>query len=168
MSIRRSRKQTMANRTQGWVRENWVSYFLVVHASNATIASCAQRGLESSADPEFSTAINHAFLFVIHTFPSQPAKNIMFELGDDRPSQEPRKRNCMSSGVNFSMDVLSLLMVPLIMFAFFSCNMTMRDSTESSMQRRVMTQGRFCPIRWQRSADCHSAAGFHHLFQESA
>ncbi len=26
-----------------------------------------------------------------------------------------------------------------------------------------MTQGRFWPMRWQRSADCHSAAGFHHL-----
>ena len=49
----------------------------------------------------------------------------------------------MSSGVNFSIDVLSLLMVPLIMLAFFSCSMTMRDSTESSMQRRVITQGRF-------------------------
>ena len=30
-------------------------------------------------------------------------------------------------------------MVPLIIFAFFSCNITIRDSTESSMQRRVMT-----------------------------
>ena len=59
----------------------------------------------------------------------------------------PRKRNCMSSGVSFSMEVLSLLMVPLIMFAFFSCSMTIRDSTESSMQRRVMTHGRFCPMR---------------------
>lgn len=32
------------------------------------------------------------------------------------------------------------------------------------MHSRVMTHGRFCPMRWQRSADCHSAAGFHHLF----
>lgn len=69
----------------------------------------------------------------------------------------------MSSGVSFSIEVLSLLMVPLIMFAFFSCSITMRDSTESSIHKRVMTHGRFWPIRWQRSADCHSAAGFHHL-----
>lgn len=31
------------------------------------------------------------------------------------------------------------------------------------MTRRVITQGRFWPMRWQRSADCHSAAGFHQL-----
>lgn len=49
------------------------------------------------------------------------------------------------------------------MFVFFSCRRTMRLSTESSMQRRVIVQGRDCPMRWHRSADCHSAAGFHHL-----
>jgi len=59
----------------------------------------------------------------------------------------PRNKNCMSSGVSFSMLDLSLLMVPLIMFAFFSCSMTMRDSTESSIHKRVITQGRFCPMR---------------------
>lgn len=70
----------------------------------------------------------------------------------------------MSSGVSFSSASLwPLLIVPLIMFAFFSCSSTMRDSTESSMQRRVITHGRRWPIRWHRSADCHSAAGFHHL-----
>lgn len=36
------------------------------------------------------------------------------------------------------------------------------------MQRRVILQGRFWPIRWQRSADCHSAAGFHQLCHVSA
>lgn len=77
--------------------------------------------------------------------------------------QLPRNKNCMSSGLSFSMAMSSLLIVPLIMLAFFSCNMTMRDSTESSIQSLVMTQGRFWPMRWQRSADCHSAAGFHHL-----
>jgi hypothetical protein len=58
---------------------------------------------------------------------------------------------------------LSLLTVPAIIAAFFSCSATIRDSTLSSIQRRVMTQGRLWPIRWHRSADCHSAAGFHHL-----
>lgn len=57
----------------------------------------------------------------------------------------------------------SELIVELIMLVFFSCRRTMRLSTESSMQRRVMMQGRVWPMRWQRSADCHSAAGFHHL-----
>jgi hypothetical protein len=57
----------------------------------------------------------------------------------------------------------SLLIVPLIMFAFFSWSMTIRDSTESSMHSRVITHGRRWPIRWHRSALCHSAAGFHHL-----
>lgn len=57
----------------------------------------------------------------------------------------------------------SELMVELIMLVFFSCKRTIRLSTESSMQRRVMVHGRDCPMRWHRSADCHSAAGFHHL-----
>ena len=35
--------------------------------------------------------------------------------------------------------------------------------TESSMHSLVMTQGRFWPMRWHRSALCHSAAGFHQL-----
>lgn len=61
------------------------------------------------------------------------------------------------------MATLSLFTVPAIIAAFFSCSATIRDSTLSSIHRRVMTQGRFCPMRWQRSADCHSAAGFHHL-----
>lgn len=59
-----------------------------------------------------------------------------------KKSQVPRKRNCKSSGDSLSIATLSLLIVPLIMDAFFSCSMTMRDSTESSMTRRVMTQGR--------------------------
>jgi hypothetical protein len=63
------------------------------------------------------------------------------------------------------MATLSLFTVLAIKFAFFSWSRTIRDSTESSITRRVMTQGRACPIRWHRSADCHSAAGFHHLFQ---
>lgn len=41
------------------------------------------------------------------------------------------------------MATLSLLTVPAIMAAFFSCRATMRDSTLSSMQSRVITQGRF-------------------------
>lgn len=49
------------------------------------------------------------------------------------------------------------------MLVFFSWINTILLSTESSMQRRVMVQGLVWPIRWQRSADCHSAAGFHHL-----
>lgn len=57
----------------------------------------------------------------------------------------------------------SELMVELIMLVFFSCRSTIRLSTESSMHSRVMVQGRVCPMRWQRSADCHSAAGFHQL-----
>lgn len=32
----------------------------------------------------------------------------------------------------------------------------MRLSTESSIQSRVIVQGRVWPIRWHRSADCHS------------
>lgn len=77
--------------------------------------------------------------------------------------QVPRNKNCRSSGESFSIATVSLLIVPLIMLAFFSWSITIRDSTESSMTRRVMTQGRVCPIRWQRSALCHSAAGFHQL-----
>lgn len=77
--------------------------------------------------------------------------------------QVPRNKNCMSSGVKLSIADASLLIVELIMLAFFSCNRTILDSTESSIQRRVIEQGRVWPIRWQRSADCHSAAGFHQL-----
>lgn len=55
----------------------------------------------------------------------------------------PRNKNCKSSGLKRSMATLSLLTVPAIMAAFFSCSATIRDSTLSSMQRRVMTQGRF-------------------------
>lgn len=61
------------------------------------------------------------------------------------------------------MATLSLLTVPAIIAAFFSCSATILDSTLSSIHRRVITHGRFWPMRWQRSADCHSAAGFHHL-----
>ena len=62
---------------------------------------------------------------------------------EDEVPQPPRNRNCISSGVSFSIATSSLLIVPLIMLAFFSCNITMRDSTESSMQSLVMTHGRF-------------------------
>ncbi|KAK0720071.1 hypothetical protein B0H67DRAFT_175447 [Lasiosphaeris hirsuta] len=47
-------------------------------------------------------------------------------------------------------------MVELIMLVFFSCSRTILLSTESSTQSRVMVHGRVWPIRWQRSADCHS------------
>ena len=70
----------------------------------------------------------------------------------------------MSSGLNDSIALSSALTVECIMFVFFSWISTMRLSTESSMQSRVMVQGLVWPIRWQRSADCHSAAGFHQLF----
>lgn len=70
----------------------------------------------------------------------------------------------MSSGVKLSIAASSELIVELIMLAFFSCSSTIRLSTESSIQRRVIAQGRLWPMRWHRSADCHSAAGFHHLF----
>ncbi|PVI03437.1 hypothetical protein DM02DRAFT_251115 [Periconia macrospinosa] len=63
------------------------------------------------------------------------------------PLQVPRKRNCKSSGLRRSMATLSLLTVPAIMAAFFSCSATIRDSTLSSMHSRVITQGRFCPMR---------------------
>jgi hypothetical protein len=56
--------------------------------------------------------------------------------------QVPRNKNCKSSGLKRSIATLSLLTVPAIMAAFFSCSATIRDSTLSSMQRRVMTQGR--------------------------
>ena len=56
--------------------------------------------------------------------------------------QAPRKRNCMSSTDRFAMADSSALIVPRIMFDFFSCRRTMRDSTESSMTRRVMVQDR--------------------------
>ena len=84
-----------------------------------------------------------------------------------RVFQVPRNKNCRSSGESFSMATVSLLIVPLIMLAFFSWSITIRDSTESSMTSRVMTQGRVCPIRWQRSALCHSAAWFHQLQEVS-
>ena len=61
--------------------------------------------------------------------------------------QEPRKRNCKSSGLNESIAASSALMVELIMFVFFSCRRTIRLSTESSIQRRVIVQGRVWPIR---------------------
>lgn len=101
-----------------------------------------------------------------------PVKNFMLSLKGTNTSafssrttsaQDPRNRNCISCGVNFSMATSSPFTVPWIICAFFSCNMTMRLSMLSSTQRRVMTQGRRWPIRWQRSADCHSAAGFHQL-----
>lgn len=63
-------------------------------------------------------------------------------------NHDPRNRNCISSGVSFSSaSPWSLLIVPLIKFAFFSCNKTMRDSTESSIHSRVITHGRRWPIR---------------------
>lgn len=77
--------------------------------------------------------------------------------------QEPRKRNCISAGVSDSIALSSALTVEWIMLVFFSWISTIRLSTESSMQRRVMVHGRVWPMRWHRSADCHSAAGFHHL-----
>ena len=73
----------------------------------------------------------------------------------------------MSCGVRDSMALSSALTVEWIMFVFFSWINTIRLSTESSMQRRVMVQGRVWPMRWHRSADCHSAAGFHQLNEVS-
>lgn len=83
----------------------------------------------------------------LYIYPQYYRKQLVVGVVLDGESYVPRKRNCISSGVSFSIEVLSLLMVPLIMFAFFSCNITIRDSTESSMHSRVMTHGRFCPIR---------------------
>lgn len=62
-------------------------------------------------------------------------------------NQEPLKRNCKSSGLKESIAASSELIVELIMLVFFSCRSTIRLSTESSIQRRVMVQGRVCPMR---------------------
>lgn len=103
------------------------------------------------------------------TRPKRASKMIYAKLLNKSVStQLPRNRNCMSSGVKLSIAASSELIVELIILAFFSCSNTMRLSTESSMQSRVIEHGRLWPMRWQRSADCHSAAGFHHLSQISA
>ena len=53
----------------------------------------------------------------------------------------------MSSGLSDSIALSSALTVEWIMFVFFSWIRTIRLSTESSMQSRVMVQGRVWPMR---------------------